>query len=78
MYVSVKKVKPLEDFKLLLTFENHENRIFDVKPYLSLGIFKELNNPNIFNIVRISFDSIEWVNSADIDPEILYRDSVPA
>lgn len=78
MYVSVKNVKPLDDFKLLLTFENHENRIFDVKPYLSLGIFKELNNPNIFNTVRISFDSIEWVNSVDIDPEILYRDSVPA
>ncbi|MBW8003273.1 MAG: DUF2442 domain-containing protein [Planctomycetes bacterium] len=78
MYVSVINVKPLDNFKLLLTFENHENRIFDVKPYLSLGIFKELNNPNIFNTVRISFDSIEWINSADIDPEILYRDSVPA
>ena len=78
MYISVKNVKPLENFKLLLTFENHEKRIFDVKPYLNLGIFKELNNPNIFNTVRISFDSIEWVNSADIDPEILYRDSVPA
>lgn len=78
MYISVKNVKPLDNFKLLLTFENHENRIFDVKPYLSLGIFKELNDPKIFNTVRISFDSIEWVNSADIDPEILYRDSVPA
>jgi hypothetical protein len=29
-----------------------------------------------FNIVRISFDTIKWENEADLDPEILYKNSV--
>jgi hypothetical protein len=61
-----------------LTFENGENKIFDVKPYLNLGIFKELKNLEMFNTVRVSFDTIEWQNQADIDPETLYEDSVAA
>jgi hypothetical protein len=34
MYLGVKDVKPLSDYKLLLTFENDEKRYFDVSPYL--------------------------------------------
>ncbi|MBE6051057.1 MAG: DUF2442 domain-containing protein [Clostridium sp.] len=77
MYLSVKQVKPLEDFKLLLTFENGEARIFDMNPYLEKGIFKELKDIRMFNSVKVSFDSIEWQNEADMDPEVLYEDSIP-
>lgn len=77
MYLAVKQVKPLDNFKLLLTFENGEVRIFDMNPYLGKGIFKELKDINIFNSVKVSFDSIEWQNEADMDPEILYEDSIP-
>lgn len=77
MYLSVKQVKPLEDFKLLLTFENGEARIFDMNPYLEKGIFKELKDIGMFNSVKVSFDSIEWQNEADMDPEVLYEDSIP-
>lgn len=77
MYLSVKQVKPLEDFKLLLTFENGEARIFDMNPYLEKGIFKELKDIQLFNSVKVSFDSIEWQNEADMDPEMLYEDSIP-
>jgi hypothetical protein len=34
MYLSIKRVKALEDYKLLLEFENNERKIFDVSPYL--------------------------------------------
>jgi len=44
MYLSVKKVKPLSDYKLELTFENNEIKIFDVKPYLDTGLFKTLKD----------------------------------
>ena len=77
MYLSVKQVKPLEDFKLLLTFEIGEARIFDMNPYLEKGIFKELKDIVMFNSVKVSFDSIEWQNEADMDPEVLYEDSIP-
>ena len=75
MYLAVIEVEPLEDYQLLLTFENGEKRIFDMKPYLDKGIFQELKDKKKFRTVRVSFDSIEWGNHADIDPEILYEKS---
>lgn len=77
MLVAVKDVKPLNNYRLLLSFENGEKKIFDMKPYLDKGIYKELRNEEIFNSVTISFDSIEWANNADIDPEFLYIKSIP-
>lgn len=76
MYLAITNVKPLNNYQLLLTFENGENRIFDVKPYLNRGIFKELKDEKKFRSVRVSFDSIEWSNQADLDPEVLYEKSV--
>ncbi len=77
MYLAVKKVKPKKDYLLILTFENGEEREFDVKPFLEMGIFRELKEEAVFNSVRVNFDSIEWNNQADLDPEILYQNSRP-
>jgi len=44
-----------------------------MKPYLNLGIFRDLKDIKLFETVKPSFDSIEWNNEADFDPEILYR-----
>jgi len=76
MYLSVTDVKPLEDYKLLLTFENDEQKVFDVTPYLEVGKFSELKDDSLFKSVHISFDSIAWKNQLDLDPELLYRKSV--
>lgn len=76
MYKSVVKVKPLSDYILLLIFDNNEVREFDVTPYLDLGIFSELRDLSVFNSVKISFDTVEWINGADLDPEVLYEESI--
>ncbi|MDD2300200.1 MAG: DUF2442 domain-containing protein [Fermentimonas sp.] len=76
MYLAVTDVKPLSNYQLLLIFGNGEKKIFDMKPYLDKGIFKELQDEKKFRSVRVSFDSIEWSNQADIDPEVLYEKSV--
>ncbi len=76
MYLSVISAKPLDDYKLLLAFENSEEKIFDVKPYLEIGKFKELKDIKLFNSVKVKFDSIEWDNMLDLDPELLYNKSV--
>jgi hypothetical protein len=75
MYLSIKEVKPAKDYLLHLTFENGENRLFDMKPYLNIGIFTELKDISMFNTVHISFDSVEWNNEADLDPDLLYKES---
>jgi hypothetical protein len=76
MYASVIGVRPLENHKLILEFENTEQRIFDVAPLLSIGKFSELRDISIFNTVKIKFDTIEWSNQLDIDPEYLYEKSI--
>ena len=75
MYLSVIDVKALDDYKLLLKFENKEEKIFDVSSYLGIGKFQELKDEKLFKTVRVSFDSIEWDNGLDLDPELLYQKS---
>jgi hypothetical protein len=77
MYVGIKDVKPLPSFRLLITFENGEERIFNMEPYLDRGIFRDLKNESLFNSVHVSFDTVEWANGADLCPETIYHDSIP-
>jgi hypothetical protein len=70
----VKDVKPNPDYTLTLTFTNGEVKIFDVKPYLDKGIFRELRDMHIFNSVRPFLGSIQWQNGQDFCPDTLYLD----
>ncbi|HKR04668.1 MAG TPA: DUF2442 domain-containing protein [Bacteroidia bacterium] len=72
-YPAVKKVKPTDDYKLILTFSNGETRLFDMKPYLGKGVFLELLSLSLFRTAHVSFDTVEWDNKADFDPEVLYK-----
>jgi len=76
MYLAVKDVAVGNNYQLILTFENGEIRQLDMNPYLDKGIFKELRDLEIFNTVKVSFDTIEWANEADLDPEFIYNYSV--
>ena len=71
-------VRPNPDYTLILTFSNGEVRTFDVKPYLNIGIFRELQDQRYFNSVRPFLGSIQWQNGQDFCPDTLYLDSVPA
>jgi len=75
--LSDKEVKTLDEYKLLLTFENDEVKLFDMNPYLGKGIFKELKDISLFKSAKVNFDTVEWQNGADIDPETLYEDGIP-
>lgn len=70
-------VWPNPDYTLTLTFGNGEVRIFDVKPYLNIGIFQELQDYRFFNSVRPFLGSIQWKNGQDFCPDTLYLESVP-
>ena len=70
-------VKPLDNYILELGFNNGEKRLFDVKPYLGIGIFEELKDKAYFKNVTTKFDSIAWQNGQDFSPETLYLKSDP-
>jgi hypothetical protein len=76
MYFAVTDVTPLNDYLLQLRFKNGEVKIFDMKPFLERGIFQELKDEKVFRTARVNFDTVEWINEADIDPETLYQESV--
>jgi hypothetical protein len=71
----VKEVEARDDYILILTFLNNERRIFDLKPYLETGIFKELKDPDLFKKVKPFLGSIQWVNGQDLCPDTLYGES---
>ncbi len=74
----VKTAEPIPDYRLLLTFNNNEHKIFDVKPYLSKGIFTSLKDIKLFNSVKVFNGSILWPGDLDLCPDTLYEDSVEA
>ena len=74
----VKDVRPNNDYTLVLTFTNDEVRIFDMKPYLDIGIFKELRDKSKYNSVRPLLGSIQWQTGQDLCPDTLYIESKEA
>ncbi len=76
-YPYVKSVRTLADYQLALEFENEERRIFDLKPYLSRGIFVRLRNPALFQAARVVAGSVEWPTGLDLSYDTLYLESQP-
>ncbi len=74
----VKSVKPQEDYCLLLTFENGEKRVFDLKPYLQQPVFRKLKNLALFQTARVMSGSVEWQGDVDLSYDTLYLESKPS
>ena len=64
MLLDVIRVEPKQAYRLLLEFENHEQRVFDLTPYLEIGVFRQLTESRLFR-------------AAHIAPETLYIESLP-
>ena len=52
MYWTVKSVEPLDNYWLFLTFEDKEQRYFDMKPLLDTGVFRTLRDSEIKRVLR--------------------------
>ncbi len=72
MYPSVVKVVPNDDFTLAIAFDNGEEGILDVRPYLDFGVFQRIRDHEHFRRVRVAFDTIAWDCGVDLDPEFAY------
>ncbi|HMB00518.1 MAG TPA: DUF2442 domain-containing protein [Spirochaetota bacterium] len=70
----ITSITPNCDYTLTLKY-GKEKRVFDMKPFLKIGLYKQLTDINVFKTAKISFDTIEWENGIDIDPEFLYTKS---
>ncbi|WP_296030046.1 DUF2442 domain-containing protein [uncultured Treponema sp.] len=84
-------VQPNNDFTLLLTFDNGEKRIFNVKPLIKKNtVFETLLDWNKFKQVYLDSDgtvcwdkdssvdsNIFWNNKIDLSTDSLYIESLP-
>jgi hypothetical protein len=68
---------PNDNFTLTLLFENQEKKCFDVTPYLSYGIFQELQQKALFKTVKVWDGTVQWKNGQDFCPDTLYLKSKP-
>jgi len=72
------KIEPLADYKLKLSYETGEVKLFDVLPYIVGAWYEELYNSSYFNTVHVvsNGQGIEWANGQDIAPHELYNTSI--
>lgn len=71
----VKNVVPNKDYTLTVTFTNGEIGIFDVNPYLNIGIFKELKDWSLFNTAKPFMGTVQWLHEQDLCPDTIYLES---
>lgn len=77
--VRVRSVVPLQDFMVLVTFENGSRREIDLEPFLHGPIFEPIrSNISMFRTMKVEGGTIAWDNGADIDPDVLYYNLKPA
>ena len=78
MQPKVLDVNPLIDYKVMVTFDTGERKVFDVTPYISGDWFGKLKDAEFFKTVRAAGRTIEWSGGQDIAPHELYDYSIPA
>lgn len=69
--LSVKTVIPNEDYTLEIELSNNQRGVFDIKPYLDKGIFKELKDLSYFKKVKPFFYGISWPHNQDLSIDTL-------
>ncbi len=72
----IKSVTATDDYKLILTFNNNEEGIYDCSSLLDFGVFKELKDINYFKKAKVLDGTVVWPHKQDICPDTLYLDSV--
>ena len=82
MIKNVKTVKPLEDYKVLVTFKDNKKVIYNAKSLLNKGMFSKLKNKETFNKCckvmnnTLAFDILgrnDNTQCFDIAPDTLYK-----
>jgi len=71
--ITVKYVRPLDDYKLLVRFSTGEEKEIDISDLLDEQVFKPLQDLNIFRSVYVDYGTVVWCDGTiDIAPEYLY------
>lgn len=73
MNLQITKVEARQDHKLYVKFKNGAARLFDMRPYLDKGVFKELKDESYLKKVRVIWGGVEWPHKQDLSSDTLYH-----
>ena len=75
MIIHVTKVKVVDSFSLVLTFDNGVQKRVNLRQELYGPIFEPLRDPSYFAKAYVDPDSrtVAWPNGADFAPDFLYQ-----
>jgi len=76
MNIAVKSIKVLNNYRLNIVFNNTKQDILDMKPYLNFRIFEHIRGIDIFNNVRVIFDTVERDKGINPNPEFIYQKTI--
>ena len=66
----------LGDYRLMVTFNDGEKRIFDGHSLLDGPVFAPLADEKVFNDYALDSETLTWLNGeVDIAPEFVYEHS---
>jgi Protein of unknown function (DUF2442) len=85
MLHTVIQVKPTQDFKVYVYFDNGKIKLFDMAPHLGKGVFKQISDIDVFiEKCTVLNHTLAWdvggsynvYKCIDIDPETIYSTGV--
>ncbi|MBK7963712.1 MAG: DUF2442 domain-containing protein [Bdellovibrionales bacterium] len=85
MICSVVQVKPTNDFKVYVYFNDGKIKLYDMSPFVGKGVFKPLESADFFvERCTVMNDTLAWDVTGtfdpreciDIAPETIYADGI--
>ena len=71
---AVTSVRPLDDYRLEVTFDDGTSGVVSLKDRLFGPVFEPLRDPAKFRQVSVDeFGAVCWPNGADLAPDALYE-----
>jgi hypothetical protein len=85
MLHTVIQVKPTQDFKVYVYFDDGKIKLYDMSPLLNQGVFKQISSPEAFvEKCTVINHTLAWdiggnfdeFKCLDIDPERIYAEGI--
>lgn len=69
----VKKILYVEDYKVILEFEDGKLKIVDLKSEIWGPVFEPLKDIEYFKQAEVKGGTLVWPNETDFCPDVLYK-----
>ncbi len=70
--IKVVAVEPIDNYRLKIRLSDGRQGLFDVTPYLGIGVFRELKDSSYFRRVTADiFGGVMWPHEQDLSPETI-------